>query len=140
MKDYSDIINIEHFEPKHKRMSIYKRSAEFSPFSALTGFDELVIETGRRVNKKIILNNDDRIEINNKLNLLINDKKKKIKITYFIKDTKKDGGEYKIDISYIKKINKIDKYLILENNTKIYFNNIFDINIMEEKDGTYYET
>lgn len=129
MNDYSDIINIKHFEPKHKRMSIYKRSAEFSPFSALTGFEALVSETSRIVDKKIILNNDDKIKINNKLILLKDNKDNKINITYFIKDKLKDGGEYKTKICCIKKINIVEKYLILEDNTKIYFNNILEINI-----------
>lgn len=129
MSDYSDIINIKHFEPKHKRMSIYKRSAEFSPFSALTGYEDLVSETSRIVDKKKILSNDDKLKINNSLILLKDNKDKRINITYFVKDKLKDGGEYKTKISYIKKINIIEKFLILEDNTKIYFNNILEINI-----------
>ena len=56
MGKYDDIINLEHFEPKnHKRMSTYQRAAQFSPFAALTGYDDLVNETIRITNDKIEL-------------------------------------------------------------------------------------
>ena len=45
--NYEDIINLPHYEPKyHTRMSIEARSAQFAPFSALTGYEEKVKETG----------------------------------------------------------------------------------------------
>ena len=53
MKDnYEDIINLPHYEPKHKRMSMSVRSAQFAPFSALIGFNDEVKETERLVEKK----------------------------------------------------------------------------------------
>ena len=43
MDKYDDIINLPHYEPKyHPRMSKYKRSAQFAPFAALTGYGEEV--------------------------------------------------------------------------------------------------
>ena len=50
--NYDDIINIEHFEPKHPRMSRYNRAAQFAPFAALTGYDDEITETARRTEKK----------------------------------------------------------------------------------------
>ena len=46
MNKYSDLINYE-YRMKHERMTIQNRSAQFSPFSALTGYEELIEETGR---------------------------------------------------------------------------------------------
>ena len=60
--NYEDIINLPHYEPKHKRMSISVRSAEFSPFSALTGFNDAVKETERLVDKKVLLGEDEKIK------------------------------------------------------------------------------
>ena len=92
--DYEDIINLPHYEPKHKRMSMSVRSAQFAPFSALTGFNDEVKETERLVEKKVVLDEDEKIKINNKLLELLKNIKDKpqIKITYFIKDERKMGG------------------------------------------------
>ena len=43
---YKYIINLPHDEPKnHKRMSREARAAQFAPFAALTGFDDMIDET-----------------------------------------------------------------------------------------------
>lgn len=40
---YDDIINLEHHVSKvHKRMSLENRSAQFAPFAALSGYDEVI--------------------------------------------------------------------------------------------------
>lgn len=49
--NYDDIINLPRPEPK-KRMSMHERAAQFSPFAALTGFDEAVDETARKQQEK----------------------------------------------------------------------------------------
>ena len=130
--NYEDIINLPHYEPKHKRMSIDVRSAQFSPFAALTGFNDEIKETERLVDKKVLLSEDEKIKINDKLlEILKNIKNKpKVKIIYFIPDNKKCGGRYTEVISNVKKIDMTEKYIILENKIKIYFKNIFNINII----------
>ena len=48
---YNDIINLpHHVSEKHARMSLEERSAQFAPFSALTGYDEVIKETARKIN------------------------------------------------------------------------------------------
>jgi len=127
--NYEDIINLPHFEPKHKRMSISVRSAEFSPFAALTGFNDAVKETERLVDKKVLLGADEKIKINNKLQEILKSIKEKpeIKITYFVSDKRKNGGKYIKIINKVKKIDMIEKYIMLENKIKIYFKDILDI-------------
>ena len=50
---YKDIINLpHHVSKKHPQMSLYARSAQFAPFSALTGYDEAIKETAEMVNKR----------------------------------------------------------------------------------------
>ena len=49
--EYNDIINLpHHVSKKHARMSLEERSAQFAPFSALTGYDEVIKETARKIN------------------------------------------------------------------------------------------
>ena len=45
---YDDIINLpHHVSTKHPQMSLEARSAQFAPFAALTGYDEMIQETVR---------------------------------------------------------------------------------------------
>ena len=45
--EYDDIIDLPHFvSKKHPRMTMLERAAQFHPFSALTGYDDIMDETG----------------------------------------------------------------------------------------------
>ena len=96
-KKYGDIINLpHHVSTKRGHMSIHDRAAQFSPFAALTGHSEAINETGRYTDSKILLDESKKNELDGKIkNILdrINDFPK-IKVTYFVKDKYKDGGEY----------------------------------------------
>lgn len=51
---YDDIIRLPHPDsPKHPRMSLYDRAAQFSPFSALTGHSAAIAETGRLTDQRM---------------------------------------------------------------------------------------
>ncbi len=95
--NYDDIINLPHHKSNnHPEMSLYARSAQFAPFAALTGYEELVEETARETNKKIEIDDDIRFILDSKLQILMDKIKQKpeVEITYFVPDTKKDGGVY----------------------------------------------
>lgn len=50
---YNDIINLpHHVSTKHPRMTLEERSAQFAPFAALVGYDEVIKETERIENLK----------------------------------------------------------------------------------------
>ncbi len=129
MNNYEDIINLKHYEPKyHKRMSIEERARIFSPFKSLTGYEDEVSETSRLTQNKIILDEDTKIILDNKIKYLIkhlNDNNK-VTITYFIKDNKKNGGSYQTITGIITKIDTIYKNIYI-NNTIININDIINI-------------
>lgn len=127
MNEYKDIININNHEPnyKHPRMSIYNRSAIFAPFAALTGYKEVINETSRVVDNKVVLDEDAKNIINNKL-INLNDNEEVI-IEYFIKDKVKNGGKYIIKKGIIKKIDYIKKQIIMMDKTIILIENIIDV-------------
>lgn len=135
MNNYDDIINIKHFEPKHKRMSRYNRAAQFAPFAALTGYEDSIKETARLTSKKIEIDESKKELLDFKLQLLKQNIKNKplVKIMYFIKDNKKSGGSYEEIIGNITKIDEYKKNIII-NNIKINFNDIIDINSDEIND------
>ena len=129
MSKYEDIINIKHFEPKHPRMSISSRAAQFAPFAALTGYDDAIHETGRITD----MEKEAYEELNNELNIQINkiesnlNNKPLVSITYFIKDSKKDGGKYKTIETIIKRIDKVNRIIILNNKEKIKIDDIIHL-------------
>ena len=47
--DYRDIIDLPHHtSSRHPRMAEEMRAAQFAPFAALTGYDEVIEETALR--------------------------------------------------------------------------------------------
>ena len=54
MKDYSDIIDLEHHKSdNYPWMPEEDRAAQFAPFAALVGFDELIEKTAREHLKRV---------------------------------------------------------------------------------------
>ncbi len=118
--DYDDIINLpRHVSKTHPHMSLADRAAQFSPFAALTGYEEAIKEAGRIVDEKIELSEEEKEEINRQLNYLNEHKKDNIliTITFFLKDMKKSGGSYRQITSNLKRLDEIEKTILLADNT-----------------------
>ena len=127
---YDDIINLPHHVSKnHPRMSLEARSAQFAPFAALTGYDEVIRETARVTNKRIEINEEMKVILDEKLLIIKSQIQTRpgITVTYFVPDSKKDGGKY---VSVTGKVLKIDEYnqkIILENKIEIPISEIIEI-------------
>ncbi|MBR3661422.1 MAG: hypothetical protein IKN63_05965 [Bacilli bacterium] len=133
MNDYSDIIDFDYQGPKnHVRMPKESRAFQFGSFRALSGYDEELKEARRIVSEQIILSEDQKYLLDQKLQEIKNNinSNPQIKITYFIKDLKKYGGFYKTIITNIKKIDFPNKEIILFNKEKILIKNIINIDII----------
>lgn len=131
--NYDDIINLPHYEPKnHKRMSIHERAAQFSPFAALTGYEDLIHETDRLTDKKIEIDESRKEQINFilvRINELIKNNPK-VEITYFVPDVKKTGGKYITEILNIKRVDFVNKLIKSIDNKIINMDEIMDITII----------
>lgn len=130
MKDNcQDIINLEHYELKHPRMSRYNRASQFAPFAALTGYFEKVKEVARLTSQKIELDDGLKEIINYKLNQLnkVIKLKPEVEVTYFVADTKKEGGEYLTKKARIKRIDFINRFIKFADNEKIIIDEIISI-------------
>ena len=129
MSKYDDIINLKRPVSRRMPMSITNRAAQFAPFSALTGYDEAIKETSRITSEKHELS-DGKIEIiNNKLNEIKNNGIKRVKITYFVKDKSKSGGEYITEEVDIKKIDIYNEKLVCLK-LSISFDDILEIDLV----------
>lgn len=136
MNDYSDIINLEHPEPKnHIRMSKENRASQFSPFAALSGYEDNLKEARRKIDQKIILEEDKKENLDRILLKLEKEYFPFVKITYFVKDLKKDGGYYRTIMGNFWKTNYNEKTIYLKSKEKILISNIYEIEIIEKKDN-----
>lgn len=130
---YDDIIDLPHFVSKdRKHMSNYDRAAQFAPFAALTGYGEQILEASRLTDDYIELGEQEKADLDFNINYIdknIKDKPR-IKIRYFIPDKYKEGGSYTEEIVNVKKIDNIYRLLILDDNRKIDFYYINNIEIL----------
>ena len=131
MSTYDRIIDhVHHTSDRRPHMSMINRAAQFSPFAALVGYDEAVIETARLTNEKIILD-DDAVSTINRALLQIDSGKTSVAITHFVPDMFKSGGEYLITSGTVKKIDRIEQTVILTDGTSIHIDDIFDISFTD---------
>ena len=127
---YDDIINLpRHVSKKYPRMSLEARSAQFAPFAALTGYDEVINETARLTSERKEINEELKMILNDKLKIIQEklDTKPEITFKYFIPDIKKDGGEYVTKKGNVIKIDKYKEIIILKDETEISISEIIEI-------------
>lgn len=94
-KSYDDIIHLpHHVSATHPHMSMAERAAQFSPFAALTGYEDVLTETARKTEQKIELDETIKEELDQKLHLLAEHVQNppSVSITYFQPDDYKEGG------------------------------------------------
>ena len=120
--DYKDIINLpHHVSSKRPQMPMLDRAAQFSPFAALTGYDDAIHETGRLTDEKIDLSEEEKEALDRKQQILMErlGDHPALTITYFVPDAKKSGGAYVTKSGNLKKIDEFERLMMLMDGTKI---------------------
>lgn len=116
---------------KYPKMSMLDRAAQFTPFAALTGHKEAILEQQRITQTKRILSNEEKLRINEKIIELMN-LKSKCRITYFEKDKTKSGGQYMESVLSFKRLDELNKILCFKENIQIQIDDIVDIEVLEK--------
>ena len=132
--EYDDIIDLPRpISSNRRRMSVSDRAAQFAPFSALTGYGDTVNEVKRLTHERIELDEYEKELIDRKLQYLFDNVKAmpKVKITYFIHDSKKSGGEYVTAEGRVEKIDDYERMVILSDERTINIDEIFSLEICE---------
>ena len=134
MDIYDDIINMPRHESKTRRkMTNAERAAQFAPFAALTGYDGVVAEAYRITEGSIELSADAIYELNVKLDEICKrlDEGPRVMITYFVKDSQKEGGAY---VTLEDRVQKIDEYegVLITQGAQIPIKDIISIGIYNE--------
>ena len=127
---YSDIYNRpHHVSSKRPQMSKINRAAQFSPFAALSGYDESVVEAARVTGKRIELSDDDLGVLNERVLVLREhlSERPEVTVTYFEPDKIKSGGTYLDHTGVPHKINEFDRAIIFEDGLIILLDDIIAI-------------
>ena len=127
---YADIIDLPHHEPKTRmRMPRSNRAASFSPCAALSGYDDAVKETARLTDRQIEIGEDTKIALNERLRIAMEqiENHPVITVTYFMADSRKNGGAYVKHTGVIKKIDECERKVIFRDQMVIPIDNIYEM-------------
>lgn len=120
--DYDDIIDLpHHVSATRPQMSMLDRAAQFSPFAALTGYDDVIQETARLTDAQTELSEQEQDALNEKIALLQkaleqggkHGEKPLVTICYFIPDVRKSGGKYVTLAGRVKRIDTVQRTITL---------------------------
>ena len=130
---YDDIINLPHpTSERHPRMPMAARAAQFSPFAALTGYEDAVYETARLTSSRAELTEEEKSILDAKLQRLLPGTK--AAFTFFRSDGKKEGGAYLTASGIIKRIDSCSREVVLTNGQKIFVDDILQIHCEASED------
>lgn len=129
---YSDIIDLPHHQSIYRpHMTVYNRAAQFAPFAALVGYDEMVQDTADilLLDKRIILSEDAKCLFDVQLQGIREkiDLNPEIKIVYFDEKVNKLGGGYALHSGKVKKIEEYPAMLVFLDGKKVLIEDIIQI-------------
>lgn len=135
MRNYDDLINLS--RPQYHDlppMSIHDRAAQFSPFAALVGYDAAVEETARLTDSRREMEEDEINELNRQLSELNKrlSERPRIRVTYFIRDRKKEGGRYASKIGNARTIDQAENRIIFTDGESVPVKDMYSVVFIEE--------
>ena len=102
---YADIIDLPRWEPgpKHPRMSLYKRAAQFMPFAAVRGYNEMIREDLRETEPEAELSEGQQELLARQLAALrarlAAGEQPAASVTGVVPDAREEGGEIRYAVS-----------------------------------------
>lgn len=111
MGKYDDLLHLPRPASKsHPPMPLADRAAQFSPFAALTGYEDVLREAARLTDEKIEPGDADTETLNARTALLLAHlaEHPEVTVTYFVPDERKPGGQY------VSVTGKLQKFRIAE--------------------------
>ena len=127
---YEDIVNLpRHISKVHPQATMADRAARFSPFAAISGYEDMVKEAARVTEERIDITDATKELLNEKLNMIIEflDEEPEVTITYFEPDKKNDGGAYISITGTVKRIDEYERIVLMSDDKKIRIDEIYAI-------------
>ncbi len=127
---YDEIIHLPHKQSSTRpHMPVADRAAQFAPFAALVGYDEVVKEAARLTDSRRELSECALEQLNAKLNYIQEhlDEQPEVTITYFQADSKKFGGAYLTYTGIVMKIDDCEHTVQMQDGREIFIDDITGI-------------
>lgn len=128
--EYEDIVNLPNPTSRtHPRMPREHRAAQFSAFAALTGYKDVINETGRDTQELTELTQEQLEQLNRRLGIVLAHLKERpvITVTFFEPDKKKEGGAYRTIKGIAQRVDVNRQRVYLEDGTEIHMKYIKEL-------------
>jgi len=113
---YADIIDLPHHVSKDRpHLSMHQRAAQFSPFAALVGYEDVIEETTRQTDTKRELDETEKAELDRRMGVIAAhlEEQPVVTVEYFVPDSRKDGGEYLFRSGVVEKISPTERVVVV---------------------------
>ena len=127
---YEDIIHLpHHVSRKHPRMSLHDRAAQFAPFAALTGYDDVIAEAGRLTDTQAELDESVILEISEALSEIAErlPERPEVEGFVFVPDERKEGGAVTAFSGRVRKLDTFLKELVLTDGSVLPFSGLLKL-------------
>ncbi len=124
---YEDLLDMTYpRQTQRPRMARKDRAAQFSPFAALTGYEDVIRETGRWTQAPAELAGDGIAQLDEQLRQLssLQNSVPMLTVTYFRPDEKKAGGVFLTVTGRLLRLDERRQMLVLESGREIPFHRI----------------
>ena len=139
MADYEDMLDLpHHVSGTRRRMSPLERAAQFSPFAALTGYEDILEETDRLTVPRPELTEEEKERIGEKIAGLAEriDRKKErypaLSLTYFEQDERKQGGSLVQKTGCLTKVDRESGCLIFADKSAVFMADVVKLELLEK--------
>ena len=135
---YDEIMGLPHHVSQTRpQMPMSDRAAQFAPFAALAGYDSAIREAGRLTDERIELDEEALTALDMSYQLLIAalDEEPEAELTYFKPDERKAGGAYLTVTGAVKRVDELERLIIMRDGTRIPMDDIIAMDIGMNESG-----
>lgn len=130
VEKYIGILDHEHHvSTRHPRMSAGDRAAQFAPFAALTGYEDVIHETGRLTDSRIEMDELRASRLDASLAEIVEriGERPPVTLTVFEKDPRKKGGRYTVLEGNVRTMDPVSRTLTLVGEQVVSLDDIAEI-------------
>ena len=136
---YADIIDLPYEGSRTRpRMSMHDRAAQFSPFAALTGYEDAIRETARQTEVRMVPDEEELTRLNRKFRELTDccSARPEVRFICFRADERKAGGAYVTVKGQVRRVSETERQIVLQDGTKLSMDDIVDLEIILRPEDT----